>query len=129
MFARARGRCEYCGLSSVGQAATFHVDHVIPEVAGGATVASNLALACVHCSLRKGARTAASDPKTGVSVRLFNPRQQEWNSHFRWNGTLLVGVSAPGRATIHALGLNSSEHRIIRSFDALLDRHPPPGHA
>ena len=105
------------------------MDHVIPEVAGGETVVSNLALACVHCSLRKGARVAASDPKTGVLVRLFHPRQQEWNSHFRWNGTLLAGVSATGRATIHALGLNSPEHRIIRSIEALLDRHPPPGHA
>ena len=98
VFGRARGRCEYCGLSSVGQAATFHVDHVIPEFAGGASVASNLALACLHCSLRKGARVLASDPKTGMSVRLFHPRQQEWNSHVNWNGTLLAGVSSTGHA-------------------------------
>lgn len=53
---RADNRCEYCGLSQVGQAATFHVDHVVPVVAGGETVAENLALACVSCSLRKGAK-------------------------------------------------------------------------
>ncbi len=53
---RANNRCEYCGLAQVGQAATFHVDHVIPIAAGGETVEENLALACVSCSLRKGAK-------------------------------------------------------------------------
>ena len=32
---RANHRCEYCGLSQVGQEATFHVDHVMPVIAGG----------------------------------------------------------------------------------------------
>jgi 5-methylcytosine-specific restriction endonuclease McrA len=53
---RAGDRCEYCGLSQAGQVATFHIDHVIPVVANGETVAENLALACVSCSLRKSAR-------------------------------------------------------------------------
>ncbi len=26
--ARAKGRCEYCGLSQEGQEATFHIDHI-----------------------------------------------------------------------------------------------------
>ncbi|PSR17345.1 hypothetical protein C8255_13025 [filamentous cyanobacterium CCP3] len=51
---RADNRCEYCGISQLGQVATFHIDHVIPAVAGGETTAENLALACVSCSLRKG---------------------------------------------------------------------------
>lgn len=50
---RAGDRCEYCRLSQAGQEAAFHVDHVVPRVAGGATVLDNLALACVSCSLRK----------------------------------------------------------------------------
>jgi 5-methylcytosine-specific restriction endonuclease McrA len=49
---RAGNRCEYCGLSQVGQEAAFHVDHVVPRVAGGPTESENLALACVSCSLR-----------------------------------------------------------------------------
>jgi len=28
---RAANRCEYCQLAQVGQEATFHVDHIIPE--------------------------------------------------------------------------------------------------
>jgi hypothetical protein len=38
------------------------------------------------------------------------------------------GVTATGRATIEALALNSVEHQIIRSFESVLGRHPPPGH-
>ena len=126
---RAGNRCEYCGLSQLGQAATFHLDHVVPVVSGGLTVFDNLALACIHCSLRKGARVTAIDPKSGRSVRLFHPRQQQWNHHFRWSGNELVGITAIGRATIETLALNSAEHQIIRSFESLLGRHPPPWHA
>jgi hypothetical protein len=125
---RAGNRCEYCGLSQLGQAATFHLDHVVPVVAGGLTVFGNLALACIHCLLRKGAREMVPDPKSGHSVRLFHPRLQQWNHHFRWSDHKLVGISAIGRATIGALALNSDEHQIIRSFESLLGRHPPPMH-
>ncbi|MEP0982691.1 HNH endonuclease signature motif containing protein [Leptolyngbya sp. FACHB-17] len=65
---RADNRCEYCRISQVGQAATFHIDHIVPVVAGGETIADNLALACVSCSLRKGARQI---PKTRRRVKLF----------------------------------------------------------
>ncbi|MDZ7619670.1 MAG: HNH endonuclease signature motif containing protein [Patescibacteria group bacterium] len=57
---RAGSQCEYCRLSQAGQEATFHVDHVVPRTADGPTTADNLALACVSCSLRKGARTTAT---------------------------------------------------------------------
>lgn len=63
---RADNCCEYCSLSQLGQAATFHVDHVIPVVAGGSTTTDNLALACVACSLYKGAKQEIEDPKTGL---------------------------------------------------------------
>ena len=65
---RAKNRCEYCQISQVGQVATFHIDHVIPVVAGGETTSDNLALACVSCSLRKGARQKLQDSVTGKTV-------------------------------------------------------------
>jgi 5-methylcytosine-specific restriction endonuclease McrA len=80
---RARDRCEYCGLSQAGQEATFHIDHVVPRAAGGATMSANLALACVSCSLRKWARQTAPDPDTAEDAALFNPRTQVWTEHFR----------------------------------------------
>lgn len=58
---RADNRCEYCGISQIGQVATFHIDHIVPVVAGGGTTAENLALACVSCSLRKGTRLEIRD--------------------------------------------------------------------
>jgi 5-methylcytosine-specific restriction endonuclease McrA len=75
---RARGRCEYCGLAQAGEQATFHIDHIIPRTAGGATLSENLALACVSCSLRKGPRQTAVDPVTGEWVPLYHPRRQRW---------------------------------------------------
>ena len=36
---RATNCCEYCGLAQTGQEATFHVDHVVPVVAGGQSTA------------------------------------------------------------------------------------------
>lgn len=123
---RASQRCEYCGLAAAGQAATFHVDHVVPQVAGGPSIAANLALACIHCSLRKGARRTATDPKSGKTVPLFNPRLAPWTSHFRWKNVIIIGKTPVGRATVAVLRLNGPEHLVIREFENQLGRHPPP---
>lgn len=123
---RANDRCEYCGISQVGQVATFHIDHIIPVVAGGETTSDNLALACVSCSLRKGARQAIEDSQTGEIVTIFNPRQQTWKEHFRWDGVSVVGLTATGRATVEALDLNRATMLAIRAEEKLLGRHPPP---
>jgi hypothetical protein len=121
---RAKNRCEYCGLSQAGQEATFHIDHIIPVAAGGTTTADNLALACVSCSLRKGARELAIDPLTGVEVSLFHPRRENWSEHFQWEEVRLIGLSATGRATIAALELNRPLILAIRAEEVLLGRHP-----
>jgi HNH endonuclease len=123
---RAKNRCEYCGISQVGQVATFHIDHIVPIVAGGNTAEENLALACVSCSLRKGARQEIEDWETGKVVKVFNPRQQAWEKHFVWNDLQIIGLTATGRATIEALDLNRPNMLIIRAEEKFLGRHPPP---
>jgi hypothetical protein len=123
---RARSRCEYCQLAQAGQVATFHIDHIVPLASGGRTEAANLALSCVNCSLRKGARQTALDPMTGVVVALFHPRLERWRSHFRWRGNVLRGISATGRATIAALHLNHPRLVQIRGEERHHGRHPPP---
>jgi hypothetical protein len=123
---RADNRCEYCGISQVGQVATFHIDHIIPAVAGGETVSDNLALACVSCSLRKGARQELEDLETGAIVLIFHPRQQIWKEHFAWNGVQVIGLTPTGRATLQALDLNRPTMLAIRVEEELLGRHPPP---
>jgi hypothetical protein len=122
---RAGDRCEYCGLSQAGQEAAFHVDHVAPRVAGGPTELSNLALACVSCSLRKWARRSAPDPETGEDAPLFNPRDQVWEDHFRWEGAAVVPLTPTGRATVAALAMNRPLAIAIRSEEVERGRHPP----
>jgi hypothetical protein len=122
---RAVSRCEYCRLSQEGQEATFHIDHIIPVTVGGETVAENLALACVSCSLRKGARQAARDPQSGKEIALYNPRIDNWHEHFKWDGIYLIGLTATGRATIDALDMNRPLKLAIRQAQAKLGRHPP----
>jgi hypothetical protein len=122
---RADNRCKYCGISQVGQVATFHIDHIIPLVAGGETASDNLALACVSCSLRKGARQELEDLQTGEIVTIFNPRQQTWKEHFRWDEVTVVGLTATGRATVEALDLNRAMMLAIRAEEELLGRHQP----
>jgi HNH endonuclease len=126
---RAENRCEYCGLAQAGQEAAFHVDHAVPVSAGGPTVLDNLALACVSCSLRKGARRVAPDPQTGEAVALFNPRREAWRVHFRWDGVQVVGLTPTGRATAEALRMNRALAWATRVEEAHRGRHPPPGHA
>lgn len=122
---RAGSRCEYCRLSQAGQEATFHIDHIVPVVVGGATTEDNLALACVSCSLRKAARQTVEDPETGETVPIFNPHQQVWNDHFRWNGVRVEGLTVIGRATVNALKMNREIILAIRAEEEILGRHPP----
>jgi len=103
---RAQGRCEYCRLEQAGQEATFHIDHIRPMVEGGETKQDNLALACVSCSLRKAARSHGLDPLVQQQASLFDPRQEEWGAHFRWESLQLIGLTPTGRATVQTLQLN-----------------------
>lgn len=122
---RAGNRREYCQLAQVGQEATFHVDHVAPKLAGGITISSNLALACVSRSLRKWAKQMAPDPDTGEEALLFNPRTQTWTEHFRWEGETIVPLTPTGRATVTALAMNRPLIVAIRSEEIARGRHPP----
>lgn len=120
---RAGDRCEYCRLAQAGQEAAFHIDHIMPVTAGGPTSLENLALACVSCLLRKGARQFAPDPATGESAALFHPRLNTWSDHFRWGGVEIVGRTPTGRATVAALGMNRPVILLIRAQELRLGRH------
>ena len=122
---RANGRCEYCRLAQAGQAATFHLDHITAFSVEGQTTSENLALACVSCSLRKSARQIAVDPQTGLESPIFNPRQQHWSEHFRWDDIFVVGTTPTGRATADALNMNRAVMLAIRTEEIFFHRHPP----
>jgi hypothetical protein len=125
---RADNRCEYCLLSQLAQEATFHIDHVVPQSAGGPTTLENLALARVTCSLRKSARQTIVDVDIGTEVLIFNPRREAWDTHFRWAAAHVVGLTATGRAAIEALQMNRPHVLAIREEERQRGRHPPPRH-
>lgn len=121
---RAENRCEYCQLSQKGQEATFHIDHIVPVASAGETIAENLALACVSCSLRKGAKKPGFDIETGKTVKIFHPRDDDWNEHFEWKEVTVKGKTPKGRATVDLLNLNRRLILAIREEEILLKRHP-----
>ncbi len=116
---RAFDRCEYCRLPQAAQPfVTFHVEHVRSRKHRGSDNRSNLALACERCNAFKGADLSGVDPRTGKVHRLFDPRKQGWNDHFKLNGALIVGKTPTGRATVAVLGMN--EERRVRLRAELL---------
>lgn len=92
----------------------FQLDHVIARQHGGATTRANLALSCLHCNSHKGPNIGGIDQKTGKLTRLYNPRHDEWNRHFRWRKALLVGKTAIGRVTIAVLNINDPDFVAVR---------------
>lgn len=111
IWKRARNRCEYCLIPQLADELPFHVDHIIAEQHGGLTVRSNLALACYSCNLHKGPNLTGRDRRTGKIARLFDPRRHTWSRHFRWDGPVLMGRTAVGRATVATLAINLP-HRV-----------------
>jgi hypothetical protein len=112
---RAGHRCEYCHLPlDLVPLASFHIDHILAKVHGGDDDPENLCFACFACNLRKGSNLSGWNEKTGKAVRLFHPRLQKWDRHFRWEGTTLVGRTIAGRVTIEVLGINLPNRVVMR---------------
>jgi hypothetical protein len=110
------------------QGATFHIEHIVPQSAGGPDTADNLALACPSCNLGKSDRVNVPDSQTGQEVPLFNPRVGRWEEHFSWDEDWrIVGLTPTGRATIVALNLNHPRRLRIREAAEWFDLFPPDG--
>ena len=106
--ARASKRCEYCRAPENMFNKEFEVEHIIPPGKGGKDSMDNYALACRACNGYKGISTEDYDIETGQSARLFNPRADDWNAHFRlepYSGEI-KGISAIGRVTVRRLKMN-----------------------
>ena len=125
--ARAAHRCEYCQAPEAIFNVPFEVEHIIPPLAGGSDQLSNLALACRGCNLFKADRIEGLDPDGGQLVRLFNPRTDQWNEHFRLELATesLIGLTSQGRATIHQLRMNRPVQIAARRAWMRLGIYPP----
>jgi hypothetical protein len=117
---RARNHCEYCRLPQSASRLKHVIDHIVARQHGGATVLNNLALCCGRCNSHKGPNIAGVDPTTGVITSLFHPRLDRWEEHFRWDLTVLEGMTAVGRTTVVVLAVNN-QYRIA-AREALLGR-------
>jgi hypothetical protein len=106
---------------------TFSAEHIQPRSRRGETLFGNLAWACQGCNNHKYNKSSARDPLTGEVVPLFNPRRRHWAEHFTWNedGTLILGLSPVGRATVEALHLNRKGLVNLRQVLFSVREHPP----
>lgn len=124
---RANYLCEYCHVDERWQYVRFTIDHVIPIRYGGVDDFDNLALACFHYNRRKSDRTVAIDSDSGQSIRLFNPRSDDWADHFIWSfdGTLIQALTDSGEVTAKLMEFNRDRILLIRAADVEARRHPP----
>jgi len=107
--ARDRGRCAYFHSTENNSGQAMHIDHIVPESAGGPSVADNLCQICFSCKSHKAAKQYNFDSLTSTEVAIFHPLRQRWREHFSWDasGTLILGKTACDRVTVEALQMNN----------------------
>jgi hypothetical protein len=103
----------------------FHIEHVIAKQHGGTDDPETLCYACSECNWAKGPNLAGL--LDGKLYRLFNPRKQNWNRHFRWKGAVLVGKTMTGKVTVQVLNINDPTRVMLRQNLQLEGRFPPDG--
>jgi hypothetical protein len=94
---------------------------------GGTDELENLALSCQGCNNHKYNHIDGIDPVSGEVVPLFHPRHDRWSDHFVWNEdwTIMLGITAIGRATVERLQLNRQGIVNLRRVLASVAEHPP----
>lgn len=89
VFARDRGKCQYCGRKLPASELTY--EHVIPQSRGGKTVWENVVMACIPCNQAKADRTPAEadmrllhEPRRPTWVPFYNPKLADKNIPPEW---------------------------------------------
>lgn len=122
---RAGRRCEYCRLKQDHEPSrVFHVEHIIAQQHRGGDEEGNLALACQLCNLLKGTNLTSLDPDTNALTRLFHPREDDWDEHFRVDGPRILGLTDKGRTTVWLLEMNAEERIALRGVLQEADEWP-----
>lgn len=113
---RANHRCEYCRAPEIVFNFPFEVEHIVPLYRGGTDEATNLALSCRACNLRKGINVRGIDPDSKTEVALFHPRQDNWNGHFQIEIELgiITGTTSTGKATVAIVEMNTTAQLTAR---------------
>jgi len=58
--------------------------------------------------------SASIDHAAGELVPLFDPRNDVWDDHFKWDGAILRGRTPTGRATVEILAVNHPDFVLLR---------------
>ncbi len=105
---RANFICEYCHAPESAFNFPFEVDHFIPLSENGTDDLDNLVLACRACNAYKAFHYLGLSDKN-ENVRLFNPRRDVWNEHFRVNLKTfeIEGLTEIAVGTINRLKINN----------------------
>lgn len=113
---QAKNRCGYCLNPQNLMPYKLEIEHLYPQSLGGQTIEENLWLACRECNSHKAAKVNSKDSLTGKTVKLFNPRKQNWHRHFKFSEDLseIIGKTPCGRATVDALQMNNIYQKTAR---------------
>ena len=105
---RAGNLCEYCHAPEAVYNFPFEVDHFVPLSSGGSREPENLVLACRACNAYKAFHQIGLFENT-ETIRLFNPRRDEWKEHFLFNPETfeIQGLTDIGRGTVNRLQINN----------------------
>lgn len=124
---RAQDCCEYCRMSANAGTISFQIDHITPIKHGGSDTSDNLCLSCAKCNGHKGSNIAGLDPITGLLVRLYHPRLDRWDAHFRLlDDQSIEGISAEGRTSVQVLRMNDADRIETRQLLASVGDYPCP---
>ena len=113
---RANFCCEYCGIAQEDAFFTFQIDHIISLKHGGETTDDNLAYSCFPCNSNKGSDIGTVLLPDVVFIRLFNPRSDNWNAHFKLIQGVFYSDTEIGKATIKVLKLNDRNRVLERQI-------------
>ena len=121
---RARFHCEYCLIHEQDAGFPHQVDHIISRKHGGLSIPENLAFACVPCNRYKGTDIASVASESEQAIRLFHPRKDRWNDHFRIRGQFIEPITDVGGVTVRLLRLNSAERLAERELLQSVGSYP-----
>ena len=115
LVAERAGRCcEYCKIKEIDSFFSFEIDHIVSLKHGGETIPENLAYSCFTCNNCKGSDIGTVLLPDRKFVRLFDPRNDEWENHFEMDDGLIVPNTEIAKATVKILKLNDVNRIIER---------------
>lgn len=121
---RANFVCEYCLIAEEDSYFRHQIEHIISLKHAGSSESENLAFSCVHCNRNKGSDIASISATTQEIVRLFNPRTDRWQIHFRLEGVIIKSNSEIADVTISILQMNSDDRIAERLILQRTGRYP-----